>query len=909
MDVREKLVRVIKRLDVGPFIGGVEAGLSDLNVEVPSFSKAGLRICILQTGLVEPKLMSNTVSQLIALCNDGGLDVPGGVYVDTGMRPGQRDCGVLRGIGVPEVFGWGSLRTLDEFDVIMVTFGVHFESAGILATFWGGGLSPFFSERGENDPFIIGGGVVAQYLESLFGHKKGALLDLLYLGEGEVRLPLLVKSLYDKKDRLRSDRIGVIKELVTQYDNLYFPDGYQHVYEGVKLCEIKRQFDWVPEKVKFFRSFDTTPTIFEQRAMITSNDKAGRAALRISQGCSGSGCCSFCAEGSESGPWREHDTEHIKSRFDTLVRYSAPNLLSYYAYNLNYHTGYVDLLKYGAERFKSQSVIAMRADVIAESPGYVGFLKSLGNNRLSIALEGISERIREKYYHKGVSWEQFHSVGEQVFAGGIGVLKVNFIWSGYETEEDYAELLEHLKQFLKRRDEVGARVKLALSVTVLVTYLNTGMQWSPRRSIVRLLRGVKEIYNLFEACRALGVGVKLHSGYEYTFQQLLIDAGRLISEDVYGWYREVWEKNGALYYPLQDLIGRIYLTLGLDSPEKIEGYYLREREYNELTPVSSYDIIPETTRQLWYRTVGKEGLSYCLRTVSNKGAKCHGCGICSRELKQSIIERPVDAPGFDGIEQIQRLNKVGCRLRVLYTVSGDSVSECRHKIVMNHVLAGRVVGLLGLESSFHSVDNYSDKAECKHDMVDVWGGLGCFDIKFRCEKDEVDRAVQGIDWRWVHMEGVKILGVQSYACDSFRVSFGSVWRFDGENLMAVNMMDKLSEYTGEVKLKVQGVSTTIGMGMVLLDKKEIGLNLKQVGCGVTGYMYLPGVNPLFTLSSLFSLPLLKVRDQVRMRRVFLLERGMGICRSCGAESGIDVFRGEMSKVCGKCMSVWFFKRN
>ncbi|MFA6780433.1 MAG: hypothetical protein WCU80_11745, partial [Paludibacteraceae bacterium] len=93
MDVREKLVRVIKRLDVGPFMGGVEAGLSDLNVEGPSFKEAGLRICILQLGLVEPKLMSNTVSQLIALCNDGGLDIHGGVYIDTGMRLGQRDCG------------------------------------------------------------------------------------------------------------------------------------------------------------------------------------------------------------------------------------------------------------------------------------------------------------------------------------------------------------------------------------------------------------------------------------------------------------------------------------------------------------------------------------------------------------------------------------------------------------------------------------------------------------------------------------------------------------------------------------------------------------------------------------------------------------------------------------------------
>ena len=77
---------------------------------------------------------------------------------------------------------------------------------------------------------------------------------------------------------------------------------------------------------------------------------------------------------------------------------------------------------------------------------------------------------------------------------------------------------------------MGSRVKLSFSATILVTYWNTAMQWSPRRSIVEAMNTDK-VYQLFERCRALGVAVKLHSGHEYTFQQLMIDAGRSITHD------------------------------------------------------------------------------------------------------------------------------------------------------------------------------------------------------------------------------------------------------------------------------------------------------------------------------------------------------------------------------------------
>ena len=879
----------LERLSIAPYLHGNET----LNLGNPDWEDTEFRVCILQPGHLEPKLMSHTLTQLVALMRKAEEKTGVRMYIDFAFRPGQRDCAELRKKGVPEVFGWTSLHELSDFDVLCCSFSVHFESASILPVLWGGGIEPFHRKRDQKTPFIMGGGIMAQYLEALFGYKDGAVLDLLFLGEGEGRLTELLEVLVKERSRLRWDRLGVIHDVVTKFENLYYPDGYEHVYEGIKLVEIRKRFDWCPDKVKYYRNYNLRPTIFENRLLLTDNDHAGRAALRISQGCSGAGCCSFCTEGSEAGPWREYPIDHVVGKFNDLVGSCAPNLLSYYAYNLNFHSGYVKLMEEASKRFANQSVIAFRADVVAETPGYIRLLKQMGASRITIALEGISERMRVML-NKNVTWNHFDKVAEQVFAEDIGVLKVNLIVTGYETQEDYDEFISKVEAFIRKRDEVGSRVKLSFSATILVTYWNTAMQWSPRRSIVEAMNTDK-VYQLFERCRALGVAVKLHSGHEYTFQQLMIDAGRSITEPVVDWYRAVWEQNKALFYPFEDLNNRIFEYLGVTDRE---AYFLQEHGYGELNPTSTYDIIPYQTQSMWFQ---RQSLPYCLRTQANKNPKCHGCGLCNVDLRNTILTRAVET---DMNVPLGR-NLARSTLRVYYQIAGNDYARCRHKLVLCHSIAGKLIKMLGLEEQFHSVCNYSDEAITANGQNDVWDGFGAFDIDFRCGLRELQNKVP----RTLYSEfnDGRVISTQTLDKNALEVKYGSVWRFYAKQSPDV-LSERMDKWDGTVVIRTQTDAVTVQNGTLYADRKDMGLCLGGGGSGSVGFMYLGHrLNPLMVLASMFKIPLLKVKSEFRVSRMGLYRDRIGICKMCGGVSERDVI-SHSTAVCGKCACKLYYRR-
>ena len=882
----------VERLSIAPYLKGNRT----LNLDNPEWDKAGFRVCILQPGHLEPKLMSHTLTQLVALMRQGEARSGEKWYIDFAFRPPQRDCADLRKKGIPEVFGWTSLRELSEFDVLCCSFSVHYESASILAVLWGGGIEPFYHKRGQNDPFIMAGGVMAQYLECLCGHPDGAFCDLICLGEGEGCLPLMLWALCCQKANLRKNRDTICEWMVRRFDNLYWPDAYIHEYEGAKLVNIRAKYDWNDlslGKVEYYRNENPESPIFEDRLLLTDNDHAGRAALRISQGCSGAGCCAFCTEGSEAGAWREHPYKHITKQFNKLIGKCAPNVISYYAYNLNFHSDYVKLMQVASERFASQSVIAFRADVVAETPGYIRFMKRMGVNRITIALEGISERMRV-FLNKNVTWEHFFKVADQVFAEDIGVLKVNLIVTGYETEADYAEFVEQVERFLQLRKERHSRVKLSFSATILVTYWNTALQWEGRRSIVEAMHTDK-VYRLFERCRALGVGVKLHSGHEYTFQQLMIDAGRAISVPVVEWYREVWEQNKALFYPFEELNNRIFEYLGITDRE---AYFLRPRGYDELNPTSSYNVIPEATKQLWWERKGK-GYAYCLKTASNQHPVCHNCGLCSDTQRRRILNRNLEL----NLDVPLKRNLPRSTARVLYQVASNDFARCRHKLVLCHSIAGKLIQNAKLEEQFHSVCNYSDEGIVANNQCDVWDGFGMFDIDFRCSVD----TLQGVRWGISDFDDARVISVHVSDKNASEVKYGSVWRFYAQYSPDV-LSERMADWNGDVVVRVQTESTVIQNGVIHLDKEKLGLCLGIAECGSVGYMYLDNrTNPLMVLSSIFKIPLLHIKSEFRVTRMALYTDGIGICKRCGGLSSVSVI-SHRTDICGKCACKLFSRR-
>lgn len=368
MNFTEKVMKVANKLSFTALTGEL-----DLNFKNPKYEEADLKVCFLQTGPWQSKMISATVNQLIALMREAQQFTGKKIYFDFSFRPDTKECAMLREESIPEVFGWNSFRSLDEFDVVVITLSIHFESITAGTLLQGAGIEPYFYDRLKNpsSPLVISGGVVAQHVEACMGHPRGALFDIVQLGEGEDRLTDVASALVKLQPRIKSDKMGVIKDLVTTFDNTYFPNGYQHIYDdsipvemekefqaklqaeidqnpisvefeppgvvirdkSTKISAIVRLYPWVPEKVSYYRSYNTRPTMFEDKVLISPNHRAGRGELQISHGCSGRGACHFCSEGAEAGPWRQYDIEGIKRNLDELRVNDAPNSASYFSFN------------------------------------------------------------------------------------------------------------------------------------------------------------------------------------------------------------------------------------------------------------------------------------------------------------------------------------------------------------------------------------------------------------------------------------------------------------------------------------------------------------------------------------------------------------------------------------------------
>ena len=130
-----------------------------------------------------------------------------------------------------------------------------------------------------------------------------------------------------------------------------------------------------------------------------------------------------CSEGQLAGAWREKDLVDIEKAMIGLKESSAGNVCSFYSYNLNYYKQFLDMLKLGAKHFSNLSLINQRADVVASRDDYVRLGKALGVIRMSMAVEGIGERMRNNFLNKNLTKEVWFQAARNAFAQKLIMVK------------------------------------------------------------------------------------------------------------------------------------------------------------------------------------------------------------------------------------------------------------------------------------------------------------------------------------------------------------------------------------------------------------------------------------------------------------------------------------------------------
>lgn len=392
--------------------------------------------------------------------------------------------------------------------------------------------------------------VRAEDVKNRFKEGEATIARLIIFGvESHKRyLDLIGFSAQDKRERLENRKWGhslsnIVplslskrKEIAKNFGSRKFghlcykgKNGSLRGFSSAKLREVPHGFD------SFIDYINDNGLVFYQVVSITSIGEREVCDINV-----GSEEHSFiangfvvhnCLEGSVGGCWKEKSLKDLEMDIFELKSNSWCESVGIFSYNANYHTNISNIAELTKKYFERSSLLASRADVYANEPEFLEICRGLGSIKLSIASEGMSERIRNDFLNKRLSRDEYYRAVENIMGDRILTLKINYILTGRETEADFEEWLEDMKHFSDRKAEMGYVTRISITITNLVIYDLTSLKYEARTMAMESYRYnessfIQTFLSYIEKIKELGVGIKLYGvGGVSAFDQLILDLG------------------------------------------------------------------------------------------------------------------------------------------------------------------------------------------------------------------------------------------------------------------------------------------------------------------------------------------------------------------------------------------------
>ncbi len=376
-----------------------------------------------------------------------------------------------------------SERPARDFDVIGFSLSYELTYTNVLSMLDLSGVPLIRTDRGEQEPLILGGGVC-----TLNPAPVEAFFDALLVGDGEEAILEILSAVQAWKGRkgMRADLLRVLSRI----DGVYVPGVSTGVSRRV-LPDLARS-PLLPAPIL--------------PAMRVVHD---RLSIEISRGCTRG--CRFCQAGYAYRPVRERDPLLLLRFLQEVAPrtgYDEVGLLSLSAADY----GCIDRLITEAmetlspERV-SVSLPSIRLDALSENT--VRQIRKVRKTGFTLAPEAGTERLR-KSLNKEIRDEELLRSSEWIYANGWQTLKLYFmVGLPGETAEDVAAVGRLAKKVASVARTHGRRNSVTVSLTAFVPKPHTPFQWE--RQI-----GKEEIGERMAIVRAVvrgdrNVEVKVHS--------------------------------------------------------------------------------------------------------------------------------------------------------------------------------------------------------------------------------------------------------------------------------------------------------------------------------------------------------------------------------------------------------------
>lgn len=488
-----------------------------------------------------------------------------------------------------------SKRPIHDFDVFAITLQYELSYTNMLTLLDLGGIPLRAENRTDSDPLVIGGGQ-----GTLAPAPITPFFDAFCIGDGEIIIPEMLKSIQETKGQPRHRRL----EALAKVPGMYVPSVPQEY----------------PVRRRILENLDEG---FYHKDMIVPNTGIvhDRIAVQVFKGCTRG--CRFCQAGIIDRPVRERSAESVVNQIETIIEktgWEEVGLLSLATCDWSQLNRTFELLAPVLEQEKVKlSLPSLRVD--AFSVDLAVQLQTLRKSGLTFAPEAGTQRLRN-VINKGVTEEDIEKALEATFANGWDRVKLYFMMGlPTETDEDLDGIIEicnmarHIARTHKRKGLVSA------SVAGFVPKAHTPFQWEPQADREYLKEKGRWLKSSIKSRK---ISLSYHEP-EQTYLEGVFARGDARLADA---IEEVWRRgerfDGWSEYFNFDRWMQTFADLGIDP----DYYTVRKRELDEILP---WDIINSGVSKEFLLRERAKAMS---ETITRD---CRlGCNACGWQNKTSV---------------------------------------------------------------------------------------------------------------------------------------------------------------------------------------------------------------------------------------------------------------------------------